>query len=79
MLGFHVLWGHSIDGSIIVFYTVQSLFLNFLLPYPTPIPKPTTHTKRSAFLDKKKKNTHTYVCVCVCVTLCENPAKVIFL
>ncbi len=45
MLGFHVLWGLSIDVMVFILYK-----LYILSPYTAPIPKPNHHRRHSAIL-----------------------------
>ncbi len=49
MLGFHVLWGLSIDVMVFILYK-----LYILSPYTAPIPKPTHHRRHSAILHFQK-------------------------
>ncbi len=49
MLGFHVLWGLSIDVMVFILYK-----LYILSPYTAPIPKPNHHRRHSAILHFQK-------------------------
>ncbi len=49
MLGFHVLWGLSID---VMFFILYKLYI--LSPYTAPIPKPNHHRRHSAILHFQK-------------------------
>ncbi len=49
MLGFHVLWGLSIDVMVFILYK-----LYILSPYTAPIPKPIHHRRHSAILHFQK-------------------------
>ncbi len=49
MLGFHVLWGLSIDVMVFILYK-----LYILSPYTAPIPKPNHHRRYSAILHFQK-------------------------
>ncbi len=49
MLGFHVLWGLSIDVMVFILYKRY-----ILSPYTAPIPKPNHHRRHSAILHFQK-------------------------
>ncbi len=49
MLGFHLLWGLSIDVMVFILYK-----LYILSPYTAPLPKPNHHRRHSAILHFQK-------------------------